>query len=511
MTTINKRDFLVAAGAATAVTALGFGSRAAQAAKAKIWDLIVVGGGNAGLPTAIFAAARGASVAIVEAAGLLGGTLHLSSGQMSAAGTQLQRERGINDSPQSHYDDVMRISKNTVNPEILRLTTSAAAPAFDWLMANGFKPIAEHPITGTTHEPYSQPRYAWAREGGRAILRVLNEQLAPHVAAGRVAVLTGHSAAELVQERSTGAVVGLIVTDPNGKRVTLRARRVALTSGGYTANPAMFLKYEGVKTHSRATYPFSQGIGLELGLAAGGFIRGGEHHTPLFGAVLADAESPSSVRAMARHFPPERQPWEILVDAEGKRFLREDVPSHDAYEQALAALPNERCWFVYDHAIHTQAPQLVRGGFSGPWTQADSERAFANGEHGFYKAADLGALARAAGIDAKGLADTVAQYNRGRAAGNDVFGRQHMPLPIGAGPFYAVEISSWNLLSYAGVAVDNRLRLIRSDGSIIPNLYAAGELLGMGTVMGKSLPGGMSVMPALSLGRLLGKEFIDFG
>jgi len=135
---ISKRQFLVAAGAATAATSLGLGGPLARAASKRDVDLIVVGGGNAGLPTAIFAADRGASVAIVEAAGIVGGTLHLSSGQMSAAGTRLQREHGIEDTPQSHYDDVMRISKNTANPEILRLTTNAAAPAFDWLLERGF-------------------------------------------------------------------------------------------------------------------------------------------------------------------------------------------------------------------------------------------------------------------------------------------------------------------------------------------------------------------------------------
>jgi fumarate reductase flavoprotein subunit len=510
MSNVSKRDFLLAAGAVATTAALGTGASSALAASRNTWDLIVVGGGNAGLPTALFAAERGAKVLIVEAAGIVGGTLHLSSGQMSAAGTRLQRERGIKDTPQSHYDDVMRISKNTANPEILRLAVNAAAPAFDWLLDHSFKPLPAHPITGTTHEPYSEPRYAWAREGGRELLRVFNEQLEPHIAAGRVTVLTSHSAIDLAQERSNRAVTGVVVTTPNGRKVTLRGRRVALTSGGYTANPAMFLKYEGVKTHSRATYPFSQGIGIELGLAAGGFVRGGENHTPLFGAILADDQSPTSIRAMARHFPPERPPWEILVDANGRRFLQEDIASHDAYEQALAALPNERCWFIFDEPIRKAAPALVRGGFSGPWTDADTENAFATGVQGFHRGADLGALAQSAGIDPQGLIATVADYNRGREQGRDVLGRRYMPAPITGGPFYAVETHSWNLLSYAGVAVDDRLRLIRRDGSVIPNLYAAGELLGMGTVMGKGLPGGMSVMPAISLGRLLGKELIDF-
>ena len=49
-----------------------------------------------------------------------------------------------------------------------------------------------------------------------------------------------------------------------------------------------------------------------------------------------------------------------------------------------------------------------------------------------------------------------------------------------------------------------------ADGSPIAGLYAAGELLGMGQLMGQSLPGGMSVMPVITFGRLLGMEFIDF-
>ena len=131
---------------------------------------------RSGLPTAIFAAQRGARVLIVEAAGALGGTLFLSSGQMSAAGTRLQKTRGIDDTAQLHYDDIMRISKGHANPELVRLATSAAAPAFDWLIDNGFKVRDGHPITGTTHEPYSRARYAWGYEGGRSILAVLTAQ-----------------------------------------------------------------------------------------------------------------------------------------------------------------------------------------------------------------------------------------------------------------------------------------------------------------------------------------------
>jgi fumarate reductase flavoprotein subunit len=70
-------------------------------------------------------------------------------------------------------------------------------------------------------------------------------------------------------------------------------------------------------------------------------------------------------------------------------------------------------------------------------------------------------------------------------------------------------LQSWNLTSYAGLAVDDRLRVIRPDGTPVPNLYAAGELLGMGQLMGRAVCGGMAVMPALALGRLLGNSVVQ--
>jgi fumarate reductase flavoprotein subunit len=506
-TPLSKRDFLKVAGAAAAALGLG---ETALAADARPWDLVVVGGGNAGLPTALFAAQRGARVLIVEAAAALGGTLFLSSGQMSAAGTKLQELRGIADSPQSHYDDVMRISRNTADPVLLRLAVDNAAPTFDWLMDHGFKPLDGQPITGTTHEPYSHERYVWAKDGGRAILKVLNDQLKPHIDAGRITVMTQTQVIELIQDRA-GAIAGVVTRTDAGQTARQMARNVALTCGGYTENAAMYEKYEGAKDYTISTWPFSKGAGIDLGLAAGGYVRGGQNHTPLFGAVLADDKVPSRIRAMVRHFPGDRPPYEIFVDAGGKRFLCEDVLSHDVYEQALARQPGERCWMVFDDAALKTAPPAVRGGINAAWSQQNTLDAFEKGNVPMFHRGDtIGGLAKKAGVDAGGLAETIAAYNRAQAGGKDPLGRKFMPLPIAKAPFYAVQLRSWNLTSYGGLAVDGKLRVVRKDGTPIRNLYAAGELLGMGQLMGKAVCGGMSVTPALSLGRLLGNEILRF-
>ena len=84
-----------------------------------------------------------------------------------------------------------------------------------------------------------------------------------------------------------------------------------------------------------------------------------------------------------------------------------------------------------------------------------------------------------------------------------------MPLPIQKPPFYAIRVQTFNLVGAAGLAVDEDLRVIRSDMTPIPNLYAAGELLGAAATMGKSKFGGMIVTPALAFGRLLGRELIN--
>ena len=81
-------------------------------------------------------------------------------------------------------------------------------------------------------------------------------------------------------------------------------------------------------------------------------------------------------------------------------------------------------------------------------------------------------------------------------------------MPIAQAPFYAIRMQGYYLLDTAGLTVDGSLRVVRPDGKPIPNLYAAGELIGMGALQGSSYCGGMSVTPALSFGKLLGERLL---
>lgn len=505
---LSKRQFLSAASAVAASIGIGGCSDASDAED--VWDVIIVGGGTAGLPAAIFAGQRNAKVLIVEAAPVIGGTLFLSTGQMSAAGTKLQKSKGITeDSPQSHYDDVMKISGNTADPDILRLATENAAEAFDWLTDNGFEVYDHHPVTGTTHEPYSHARYAWHKEGGMGILALFEEKLEPLIASGAVTIKTSTEVSDLIQDDG-GQVVGVSTVDADGKTDKFMGKNVVLTSGGYASNAEMFEELEGAPDYSDVSYPYSQGAGITLGTSVGGYVRYGENHLPLFGAILGDEDYPSPMVAVARHFPGDRPPWEIIVDAKGKRFLQEDILSHAAYEEALAEQPGEECWMVWDHEIHTKAPKLISGGFMGMMDPDDVAEAFSQGYHNFFKADSVEELAEKMGVDADGLSSTVSEYNIAQASGKDALGRTHMPLPIEKGPYYGIRTQSWFLTTFAGIAVNKDLQVIKQDGTPIGGLYAAGELLGTGATSGRAICGGMLVTPAITFGKLLGERILEF-
>ncbi len=469
------------------------------------WDLIVVGGGAAGMPAALFAARRGARVLLIDHAPVLGGTLWVATGQMSAAGTKLQREKGVEDSPQEHYDDVMRLSRGTANPELVRLAVFNAAETFDWLFDLGLVVRDDDPVKAYGHEPYLKARYYWPTKDGLAVKDLIEPLVHAEVAAGRIALRLSHEVTELLTD-DEGGVCGLTALDAAGAVHRFHGRNVALTCGGYASNPEMYEEITGAPQYIAMSYAYSRGAGLRLGQSVGGYLRGAENFIANFGLPLASESYPTQPVVRLNTYPDRRQPWEIYVNARGDRFVREDMPSVDARENALMEQPDRRYWVIFDQAILEAAPPIAIG-----WTQVEMAAAFTAGYPSFHRAETLGALADMAGIEAEGLERAVRSYNYGVATGNDFLGRTHLPLPIGQGPFYAIRQQASTITTSAGLAVNQSLQVIRRDGSVIPGLYAAGEVLGAGQTMGRAFCGGMMVTPALTFGRLLGQSIIPIG
>jgi fumarate reductase flavoprotein subunit len=495
---LRRREFLGSAAAFTTVGPWRLVRAEATAAESR-YDLIVVGAGTAGIPAAIFAARRGARVLMLETAGDIGGTLHLSTGQMSAAGTRLQASQGIRDSADLHFADVMRISRGTADRDLVRLAVDEAAATLDWLMDSGFDVLPEHPVLGLGHEPYSERRYCWGKDGGRSILVVLRNQLQPELDSGRVELKLLTPVSALLTD-GAGAVIGVRVKSADLERQYF-GRSVLLATGGYASNSEMFERLSGFRDYADTAYPTCTGDGIELGVSVGGYVRGRENYLSNFGSILTDTGFPARFLARFVVIPQQRQPWEIFVNARGERFIREDEPSFDRREQSLLTQPDLRYWIVFDDAILSEAPPGVGG-----WSRDQIREAF--DLHGwFVRAEDLPTLARRAGIDPAGLQATVSQYNSAIERGTpDRLGRLHRPRRIERGPFYAIRHQGHSTTSTMGITVDRNLRVLRNPGKPVPNLYAAGELLGAGQTQGRSFVGGMMVTPALSFGRWLGQR-----
>ncbi len=500
---ITKRTFIKAAGAGALASVLPTWRRAEAATNG--YDLIVIGGGTAGMPAAIFAAERGAKVLVVEKSPVLGGTLDRSGGQMAASGTVWQKAKGIQDSPDAHFADNMRINNWTADPVLTRLWVDNGGDSLNWLAANGFKVADDHPVLGGGHEYFTTPRYQWGKDSGKSIFHTMEPLFKKAVESGKVTVLMNTGVVDLVRDK-VGAVVGVTAEGENGALKDYMGKHVLLAAGGCAANPRMFEDLHGVPLTAALAYPFCQGIGLTLGQAAGGYLRGGEKFLPSFGSILADDNYPSATDANYTARPDLRPPWEIYVNANGARFMREDHPSVDYREHAVRRQPGQRLWVIADHEMLEKAPPAVT-----KWDKATFMGNF--GSHPMMTKADtLDALAVKAGINARALEATVASYNAALAEGaTDAFGRVHRPQGVTKGPYYAIRLTATSLLSFAGIAIDGKLRVIRPDGSAIPNLYAAGEVIGAGATSGNAYTNGSMVTPALTFGRMVGQRMIKVG
>ncbi len=466
-----------------------------------LWDIIVVGGGTAGLPAATFAARRGAKVLVIEAAPVIGGTTQISTGQLSAAGSRLQVNTGVTDTPDLHFDDVIRISKNTCDPMLVRLAVDHAADTLDWLMDSGFTPLDNHPVLGKAHEPYSVERYCWGKDGGVSILEAIQPPYEAEVAKGGATTMLDTVVTDLIEE--AGAIVGVVAKGLDGIATEYRGRNILLTTGGYASNGEMFEAINGYKQYTAEAYPYALGQGVTLAESAGGQMRGAEKYYCSFGSVMESSAIPSKVLARPNHWPEQRAPWEVYVNVHGERFIAEDNPSVDVREHALLKQPDLRYWIIFDQHIAETAPVIFI-----EWTREKMMEAFAN-EELFYSADTLAELATAAGIDGTNLEKSIADYNAA-LGGDDPLGRQHRPAPVVKPPFYAVRAQGASITSIAGLNVDASLRVLDKAGNPIPNLFAAGEILGSGQTMGEASVGGMMVTPALTFGRMLGDSMLSW-
>jgi fumarate reductase flavoprotein subunit len=463
-----------------------------------IYDVICVGAGSAGLPLAIRAAQNGARVLQIEADNRIGGTLHWSSGQIAAAGTRLQKEHGVTDTPEEHFADAQHIANGQIDPVVLKLFVDNAADTIDWLMDLGFKPAAGTPVVGEAHEAYSKRRYLWGDNAALSILDVLRPVHEKLVAAGKIDLLLEHRLSSLITD-DAGAVKGINVDNGNNKITQLYGSSVVLACGGYAAGVEMWNKLNPEIPLASHCNPFSLGDGIKAAQDLDAIVDGTEKFLCTFAGYLENPNDPTSAEFLALS-PKSRNIWEIFVDNQGKRFMTEDHQSIDYRERALLNQPEMKMNIVFDSDILEN---------SAPLTLLDPDvyRAKFGYHPNFIKANTIEELAEGLGCQVSVLTTTIQNYNASVEQKKDKeFNKFFLIRKIENPPFYGIKAMGVTVLSPAGLAVDADLRVIKQGGNTIPNLYAAGEILGFGRTSGNAFVGGLSLTPALTFGKLLGER-----
>jgi hypothetical protein len=462
------------------------------------YDVVVVGGGIAGLSAALEATAIGASVLLVEGQGVLGGSSSLSGGIIMAAGTSVQRRTGIEDSPEALLRDYQLFTQHSVEPGIARQLAVGSGPAIEWLCSMGVEFYDE--LVYAAEEPV--PRSHVTRRGGRGIIKVLAAELDERPAAD---VALGQRIDRLLW--SGGRVGGVAVGDDE-----VRAGAVVLAMGGFGANRSMWSEY--LPKFSAAGdspwyigSPGAQGdyfrLGAQVDAAVAGHGRGLTLATPGFASRLEI------------YFPG----WLLMVDRSGARRVDEST-SYAAME--LAHRRHGPLFAVFDDAARKASPsrlaprykQTIPGmpvtGVESNWTTEVIDEMVSEGR---IKTADeLQDLGRLVGVDPDGLSESVARYNRGGLAGQDGdFLKDPKFLdPISTPPYYACVLHLGILaLTSMGLAIDAEAHVINRSGGRIRGLYAAGECAG--GVLGDAYVGsGNSIASCLVFGRIAGRQAAQF-
>lgn len=458
-------------------------------------DVIVVGGGGAGMSAAIMAAEAGASVMIIEADVKLGGSTALSGGVYYAAGTAVQQAKGIEgDTADAMFEYYMTLNQYRVEASLARTLSDHAAEGLHWLMDMGVQ-FAPEGLYASGVE--SVERGHGATGNGAAIAAALDREV--HRRPIDVALNTR---VERLLRDDAGRVVGVHAGGTN-----VFARAVVLTTGGFGANPYMLHRHypEAAAQGDAAWYIGSRhcvGDGLMLAQAAGadivGHNRGLLLTTPNFHKVL-------------EVFVPG---WLVYVNREGRRFVKETA-EYAVMSGVVQAQTGGTCFALFDDvAMRSAKPAahladaFAAGVIPLNWVADELQAQQKTGK--VSSASTLDELAVKCGIRPGALQQTVARYNEDVAAGTDTMFHKFTPAdasamkPIATPPFHAVEVRPAIVcLTSTGVRIDATTQALDECDRPIRGLFAAGETTG-GVLGDRYIGGGNSIANAIVFGRIAG-------
>ena len=442
-------------------------------------DVVVVGGGIAGLSAALEAVQNGAKVTLVEKMPVTGGSTMMSGGLILGAESSVAKKLGRTETTQDLADYWYKVSEEQADKEFIDFAAKTSGENIDWMIENGVEMKEEITKLHSSHEFGFGHRTAGFDDvpagGGVGFTKPLADKIVEE--GGEILVNT--KAYELIVE--DGKVKGVKATNENGDDITIKSKAVVLASGGFAANDEMMKEYHpflkaGSAAHGGNTGNTGDGItmaeavdaktlyhdsGIDLGVNSPTFYGYGEEYTGLY------------------------------VTPEGERFMDES-------------------------AFHFRRTRILMDlGFNDVWAVTDqsNDRVEASVEEGnAFKADSIEELAEKMGVDAEKLKATVDRYNELADKGNDEdFGKSAELMNKIEGPtYYGLKLFMGNSGTIGGLVTTINCEVLNKDDQIIEGLYAAGEVAS-GQMMYKEYPGsGSAIAFYLAFGRQAGKTVAEF-
>jgi len=438
-------------------------------------DVVVIGGGGAGLTSAIAAHEKGAKVILIEKTELLGGNTNYATAGLNAAGTKIQEKLGEKDSPELFYEDTMKGGKNKNNKELVKVLANNSSAIVDWLIERGAD-LSEITSTGgqsakRTHRP----------TGGAAVGPNIVSALSKTAETEKIDIRKGTKAIALVKGKNR--IVGVKVREIDGKEYTIKAKAIIVATGGFGANAQMVEKYNPkLKGFGSTNNPAIVGDGIVMVEKVGGAL-----------VDMNEIQTHPTVVHKKTNMITEavRGEGAILVNKDGKRFI-DELETRDVVSKAILEQKGKSAFLVFDEGIRTKlkaADGYVKKGFAVEGT--------------------LEEIAAKIGTDAKTLEATLNKYNEAvKTKVDSEFNKKTLPKELTGTKYYAIEISPAVHHTMGGVRINANAEVLGKNGRPIKGLYAAGEVTG--GIHGANRIGGNAVADITIFGKIAGENAATF-